>query len=35
MTTFGNYNTVYIRDIDFVKNRIINAEKVTINNTEF
>lgn len=35
LDTFGNNNTIYIRDIDFVNQRITNAEIVKINNISY
>ena len=32
---FGSYNTIYIRDIDFVNDRIINADKIEILGNSF
>lgn len=32
-STFGDYNTIYIRDLDFVNQRIFSAEIITINQT--
>lgn len=32
LNTFGTHNTIYIRDIDFVKNRLITAQKIRILN---
>ena len=33
--TFSAHNTLYIRDVQFVKNRLINADNILINNIEF
>ncbi|UPK72764.1 FkbM family methyltransferase [Chitinophaga filiformis] len=30
--SFGDFNTIYIRDIDFVKNRLVTADKVYLRN---
>jgi FkbM family methyltransferase len=30
--TFGDFNTIYIRDVDFVKNRLTTADKVYLRN---
>lgn len=32
MTTYGKYNTIYLRDLDFVKERIRSAEKFSVLN---
>ena len=32
---FGSHNTIYIRDIDFVKDRLANAEKLTVFSENF
>jgi len=32
---FGTHNTIYIRDVDFVQNRVSSAEKIKILDSEF
>lgn len=35
LSTFGSYNTIYLRDLDFIQTRIKNAEIISVNNIRF
>jgi len=35
INSFGTHNTIYIRDVDFVQNRLSSADKIRIRDSEF